>query len=111
LSRAALDRRLFVRKFARTEETTRNMAMMIRRDEELEVSVVGRRLIISGKREATRDERDERFMRTFTLPDGADVDRIDAGVEDGVLRVSILVRADETSKLTIEERVKPALES
>jgi len=68
-------------------------------EDELEMSVTGTRLSVSGKRESgQRDEKgkyfcSERgygtFARTFTLPDDAELDRVNAEFRDGVLRVEI----------------------
>ncbi len=69
------------------------------RDEDLEISLTGNRLTVSGKREEEhRDEEDryyayERsygsFSRSFTLPEGVDVDHAEAGLNQGVLTVNI----------------------
>jgi HSP20 family protein len=68
-------------------------------EKDLEISLTGNRLTVSGKREAEqRDENDrfyayERsygsFSRSFTLPDGADVEDADADMKSGVLMISI----------------------
>ncbi|MDP2343629.1 MAG: Hsp20/alpha crystallin family protein [Deltaproteobacteria bacterium] len=66
---------------------------------DIDVSVVGNRLTISGKRE-TEERREgetwhaiERnygtFMRTVTLPEGANVDDVKASMVDGVLELTI----------------------
>ncbi len=66
---------------------------------DLDVSLTGSRLTISGKREEENREEEERwfayersygsFSRTFTLPEGVDADHVQAELKDGVLRVSI----------------------
>lgn len=69
------------------------------KESDLELSLTGNRLTISGKREEEKKEQDERwyayersygsFSRTFTLPQGVDSERVGAELKDGVLRVSI----------------------
>jgi HSP20 family protein len=69
------------------------------RDEDLDVSVTGNRVTVSGRRdEEQRRENDtiyvyERaygnFSRTFTLPEGAASDEIKADIDKGVLTLSI----------------------
>jgi HSP20 family protein len=69
------------------------------KDSELDISLTGNRLTISGERqEEKRDEGEtyhayERsygsFSRSFTLPDGIDADRVEAELKDGVLNVVI----------------------
>lgn len=68
-------------------------------DKDLDISLTGNRLTVSGKREA--DERNDNdrfyayersygsFSRSFTLPDGADVEHADADLKNGVLMISI----------------------
>ena len=71
---------------------------------DVDVSVTGNRLTISGKRE-TEERREgetwhaiERnygsFMRTVTLPEGANVEDVKASMNDGVLELTIPKRAD-----------------
>jgi HSP20 family protein len=67
--------------------------------EDLEISVNGNRVQISGKREATEETRTETvytyerqygsFCRGFTLPDGADLDHARSELKDGVLTLVI----------------------
>lgn len=69
------------------------------KEEELDVSLTGHRLVISGKREEeTRRENEtyyafERsygtFSRALTLPEGVDLDRVNADLRDGVLTLTI----------------------
>ena len=73
-------------------------------DKDLELTLTGNRLTVSGKREAeVRDEKDtwyayERsygtFTRSFTLPDGADIDHAEADLKNGVLTVSVPKRPE-----------------
>lgn len=69
------------------------------KESDLDISVSGNRLTISGKREAERREKDEtyyayersygEFSRAFTLPDGVDHDSLHAELKDGVLNVAV----------------------
>jgi len=62
---------------------------------DLEISMQGNRLTISGKREEEKKQEHEKtyiyersygaFTRSFTLPDGTDADKIAADLKDGVL--------------------------
>ena len=66
---------------------------------ELDVTVTGNRLTISGKREAEKREQTDTyytyersygdFNRSFTLPDGVDMTSVYADLKDGVLTLSI----------------------
>lgn len=69
------------------------------KENDLEVSLTGNRLTISGKREAEKREQVETyytyersygsFTRSFTLPDGVDTTAISADLKDGVLTLSV----------------------
>ena len=69
------------------------------KEKDLEISVTGNRITLSGKREEERkDEKGtyysyERsfgsFSRVFTLPEGTDVDHVRAELKDGVLTVTL----------------------
>ena len=68
-------------------------------EKDIEVTVTGNRLTMSGKREAEKEERNDRyytyernygsFTRSFTLPDGADLERLQATLEHGVLAITV----------------------
>ena len=68
-------------------------------EKDLEITLTGNRLTVSGKREAEERDENERFYayersygsfsRSFTLPDGADVEHADADMKSGVLMISI----------------------
>jgi HSP20 family protein len=62
------------------------------RDENLDVSVAGRDLTISGRRE--EGDRKREFSQAFTLPDDADNEHIRAELKYGVLTVLIPKRAE-----------------
>ncbi len=69
------------------------------KESDLELSLTGSRLTISGKREEEKKEEGERwytyersygtFSRSFTLPEGVDAEHAEAHLKEGVLRVSI----------------------
>ncbi len=68
-------------------------------EKDLEVTMTGNRLTISGKRDEEKEEKSERyytyernygsFTRSFTLPDGADIDKLRASLEQGVLTIDV----------------------
>jgi HSP20 family protein len=68
-------------------------------EKDLEVTVTGNRLTIAGRRDAEKEDRSDRyhsyersygsFTRSFTLPDGADVEALRATLESGVLSVTV----------------------
>jgi HSP20 family protein len=72
--------------------------------EDLEVSVTGSRLTIGGARSEEERREDDRyfayersygsFSRSFVLPEGADLDRLRADLDSGVLRIAIPKKAD-----------------
>jgi len=67
--------------------------------EDINVEVKDNMLIVSGERKFKKEENDKgykrveslfgRFERRFTLPADADADKIEASVEDGVLKITI----------------------
>ncbi len=69
------------------------------KDADLDISVTGNRLTVSGRRE--QEERQEgetyyalertygSFTRTFTLPEGVDADHVSADLRDGVLTLKV----------------------
>jgi HSP20 family protein len=72
--------------------------------EDLRVTVEGSRLQVSGKRETEREEKTDTyyasersfgsFVRTFTLPQGADPRSVHADLSEGVLTISIARTAE-----------------
>jgi len=73
------------------------------KESDIEVSLTGNRLTISGTREDERRDEGEQyyahersygsFMRTFTLPDDVDAENVDAEFTDGVLTVRVSKKA------------------
>lgn len=74
------------------------------REEDLDISLEGGRLMISGKREEEERHEEDRyyayersygtFTRSFSLPEGCDVERVEAELKDGVLRLMIPKKAE-----------------
>lgn len=68
-------------------------------EKDLDISLTGDRLVVSGKRESEKREENERyfayernfgsFSRAFTLPEGVDADHIAADLKDGVLNLTL----------------------
>jgi HSP20 family protein len=80
--------------------------------EDLELSVVGNRLVVSGRREVEERSKDEnvhtwerqfgQFTRSFTLPDNVDTDHITSELREGVLTIVAPVKAgSRTRKIQI----------
>jgi len=74
---------------------------------DVDISLTGNRLCISGQRQEERNEESraytrERsfgsFSRDFTLPETTDPDHIDARMQDGVLEVKVPKRAESQPK-------------
>ena len=69
------------------------------KEEDLDISIMGNRITISGKREEEQRKEDDRFYayersygtfsRAFTLPNSADLEKVSAELKDGVLRVMV----------------------
>jgi HSP20 family protein len=69
------------------------------REDDLQISVTGNHLSISGRREEEERQEDEQyyayersfgtFTRNFSLPEGADPERVSAEFKNGVLHVSV----------------------
>ena len=68
-------------------------------EKDIDITLTGNRLTISGKREAENEERTDTFytyersygsfVRSFTLPQGTDMEHIKAEVKDGVLSLVV----------------------
>lgn len=94
------------------------------RPEDVEVSVVGNRLTVSGKREEEKRQEDDRyfayersygsFSRSFVLPEHGDLDKLRASMESGVLEIVVPKRAEmqprriEIGKGGKETKAEPA---
>lgn len=74
------------------------------KEEDVEISLTGQQLTISGKREQEKREEGERyyayermhgsFSRSFTLPEGVDAENIHADLKSGVLSLAIPKRPE-----------------
>jgi HSP20 family protein len=74
------------------------------KEENVDISLTGNRLTISGYREAEEKQEGENyymvertsgsFSRAFTLPETADVEKIKAEVKDGVLTLTLPKRTE-----------------
>ena len=80
--------------------------------EHIEISTAGNRLQISGKRDSEHETKTDTvyayerqygtFTRTFTLPDGADLDAAKSELKEGVLTLVIPKKAHaQAKKITI----------
>ena len=78
------------------------------KEEDVEVSLTGNRLTISGKREAEKEEKTDTFYtyersygtftRSFTLPDQADVEHVKAELKSGELTLVVPKAAAAVAK-------------
>ncbi|HVY37071.1 MAG TPA: HSP20 family small heat-shock protein [Polyangia bacterium] len=82
------------------------------KDSDLEISLTGNRLSISGRREQERHEQADTFYasersygsftRSFTLPEGIDGDNVTADLKNGVLTLSVPKKPEvQPRKVTI----------
>ncbi len=90
------------------------------KESDLDISVSGNTVTVSGKRESEEREEGEtwyayersygNFTRTFTLPEGADAEAAEAGLHDGVLTL-IVPKRPEAHPKKIALKAKGVLES
>jgi HSP20 family protein len=69
------------------------------KEHDLEISLVGNRLTVSGKRETEKEDKGETyytcertygsFVRSFTMPDGIDPEHVRADLKEGVLMIAV----------------------
>ncbi len=87
------------------------------KESDLEVTITGNRLAVSGKREAEHQEQTDTFYayersygdftRSFTLPDGVNADSVSADLKDGVLSISIRKSPElQPKKVSIQTAAK-----
>lgn len=87
------------------------------KDSDLEVTLAGNRLTVSGKREAEKQEQTDTyytyersygdFTRSFTLPDGVDMNSVHADLKDGVLNLSIKKHPEaQPKKIAVQSAAK-----
>lgn len=85
--------------------------------EDIEITTTGNRLQISGKRDSETETKTDTvytyerkygsFSRTFTLPDGADLDHAKSDLEDGVLTLAIPKKPGaQTRKIAVSTGTK-----
>jgi HSP20 family protein len=73
-------------------------------EDDIEVNVTGNRLTVSGKREAEQRHENERFYayevqygtfsRSFTLPEGVEINQVKADLRNGVLTLHVPKKAE-----------------
>ncbi|MEI9941894.1 MAG: HSP20 family small heat-shock protein [Pseudomonadota bacterium] len=78
------------------------------KDADLDVKLTQNRLSISGKRDSEKTEKGDTyftsersygsFSRSFTLPDGVDVDQLKAELKEGVLTLSLPKKPESQPK-------------
>lgn len=92
-------------------------------EKDIEVTVTGTRLTVSGKREEEKKEKGDvyytwertcgTFLRSFKLPEGVDADHLEAELKGGVLTIVAPKKAGfQPRKVTVKsviEKVKGAL--
>ncbi len=87
-------------------------------EKDLEVTVTGNRLTVSGKREEEKEEKSDRyysyersygsFSRSFTLPDGADLEKLNASLESGVLNITVPKKPEvQPKKIAVKAAGQP----
>ncbi len=91
------------------------------KDSDLEISLTGTRLQVSGRREQERHEQGDTFYasersfgtftRAFTLPDGIDGENVTADLKNGVLTLSVPKKPEvQPRKVAINAADKPLAE-
>jgi HSP20 family protein len=78
------------------------------KEDGFEISLIGKRLSVRGKREAMRRDQSEKysrseraygsFERTFALSDDAEPERVNAELRDGVLLIEVAKRAEPQAR-------------
>jgi HSP20 family protein len=78
------------------------------KEKDLDISLTGNRLTVSGTREEEKKEEDERFYayersygtfsRSFTLPEGVDPNSVDAELKEGVLTIHMAKKPEVKAK-------------
>jgi HSP20 family protein len=87
------------------------------KESDLNVTLTGNRLSVSGKRDAEKHERADtyyayersygEFTRSFTLPEGVDVNNVHAELNQGVLTLSIRKRPEaQPKKIVVQSALK-----
>jgi len=87
------------------------------KESDLDITVTGNRLTVSGKREAEKQEQTDRyysyersygyFTRAFTLPEGVDMSAVHADLKEGVLTLSVRKTPEaQPKKIAIQSAAK-----
>jgi HSP20 family protein len=87
------------------------------KESDLEVTVTGNRLVVSGKREAEKEEKTDtyyscersygEFTRSFTLPDGVDMNSLQATLSEGVLTLTVKKAPEaQAKKIAVQTATK-----
>ena len=87
------------------------------KESDLAVSATGNRLTVSGKREAEKHDQTDTyytyersygsFTRSFTLPEGVDMNSVHADLRDGVLTLSVRKTPEaQPKKIAIQSAAK-----
>lgn len=90
------------------------------KEQDLEVTISGNRLNVSGKRESEKEDKGDRyytyersygsFTRSFTLPDGADGEKILAALDNGVLTLNVPKKPElQAKKIDVKAGGPPPL--
>lgn len=88
------------------------------KEADLEVTLTGNVLTISGKREMEKEDKNDRyyayersygqFQRSFTLPDGVDTDHTQAALKDGVLALTVPKKPEvQPKKVPLQSNIAP----
>jgi HSP20 family protein len=91
------------------------------KDSDLEISLTGNRLQVSGRREQERHDQGDTFYasersygsftRAFTLPDGVDGENVSADLNDGVLTLSVPKKPEvQPRKVAVNTGPRPSAE-
>ena len=87
------------------------------KEEDLEISRTGNRLMVSGKREAEKEDKGDKFYtyersygsftRSFTMPEGIDIEHIQADLKDGVLTIYVPKKPEaQPQKISLKNILK-----
>jgi len=88
-------------------------------EQDLEVNITGNRLTVGGKREMEEREENDRwfvyeraygnFSRSFVLPEGADLEHIQAQLREGVLQIRVPKKAEvQPRRVQVAAEKQPA---
>lgn len=89
------------------------------REQDIEVMMTGNRLTVSGRREEEKEDRGDTyftcersygaFSRSFTLPEGIDVEHVQADLKGGVLTLAVPKKPEvQPKKITVRSGEKSA---